>query len=69
MVPGVLPFSREQIGPLKKWKSLSRSFAVSLSDNTIRKLFLEESQTMEDWQNNDAASHKPFREAEGEIEF
>jgi len=42
---------------------------VSLSDNTIRKLFLEESQTMEDWQNNDAASHKPFREAEGEIEF
>ena len=42
---------------------------MSLSDNTIRKLCQEESPNMEKWQNNDAASHQPFIEAKGEIEF
>ena len=53
----------------KAEKSLKEFCGLAISENTIRKLCLEESQTMEVWQNNDAASHKPFREAEGETEF
>jgi hypothetical protein len=42
---------------------------VHLSDNTIRQLCDEESPKMEDWQNNNATSHRPFMEANGETEF
>jgi hypothetical protein len=42
---------------------------LELSDNTIRELCQQESPKMEQWQQNDADSHKNFRAAEGEVEF
>jgi hypothetical protein len=42
---------------------------LKISENTIRKLCQEESPKMEQWQNNAVASHQPFRQAEGKIEF
>jgi len=49
--------------------SLEEFCGLKISENTIRKLCQEEAPKMEAWQNNDPASHQPFRLAAGEIEF
>lgn len=42
---------------------------LSVSDNTVRKVCGRRAAMIEQWQQNDPAAHRPFRQAAGEVEF